>query len=57
MAPRNQVVFAWWGAEESGLIGSQYYVDQLTKPETKDIAVNLNYDMVASPNYVVRVRR
>ena len=52
VAPRNQVVFAWWGAEESGLIGSQFYVDQLSKPEIKDIAVNLNYDMVASPNYV-----
>ena len=25
----NQVVFAWWGVEESGLIGSQFYVDSL----------------------------
>ncbi len=25
--PRNTVRFAWWGAEEAGLIGSQYYVD------------------------------
>ncbi len=50
--PRNQVVFAWWGAEESGLIGSQYYVDQLTKKQIQAIAVNLNFDMVASPNYV-----
>ena len=25
--PRNQVRFAFWGAEESGLIGSQFYVD------------------------------
>ena len=50
--PRNQVVFAWWGAEESGLIGSQYYVDQLSKKQIKDIAVNLNFDMVGSPNYV-----
>lgn len=52
IVPRNQVTFAWWGAEESGLIGSQHYVDQLTKSEVKDIAVNLNFDMVASPNYV-----
>ena len=50
--PRNQVRFAWWGAEESGLIGSQYYVDSLTKQAAKDIAVNLNFDMVGSPNYV-----
>jgi Zn-dependent M28 family amino/carboxypeptidase len=50
--PVNQVRFAWWGAEESGLIGSQHYVDSLTKQEQHDIAVNLNFDMVASPNYV-----
>jgi Zn-dependent M28 family amino/carboxypeptidase len=45
-------VFAWWGAEESGLIGSQFYVDSLTKRQIKNIAVNLNFDMVGSPNYV-----
>ncbi len=50
--PVNTVRFAWWGAEESGLLGSEYYVSQLTKRETKDIAVNLNFDMVASPNFV-----
>ena len=47
----NQVRFAFWGAEESGLVGSEYYVSQLTKREIKDIAVNLNFDMVGSPNY------
>jgi Zn-dependent M28 family amino/carboxypeptidase len=50
--PRNQVRFAWWSAEESGLVGSQYYVDNLSKRETKDIAVNLNFDMIGSPNFV-----
>lgn len=50
--PTNQVVFAFWGAEESGLIGSQFFIDSLTKKEQKDIAVNLNFDMVGSPNYV-----
>ncbi|HET9858623.1 MAG TPA: M20/M25/M40 family metallo-hydrolase [Nocardioidaceae bacterium] len=50
--PRNQVRFAFWGAEESGLLGSEHYVSQLTKREIKDIAVNLNFDMVGSPNYV-----
>jgi Zn-dependent M28 family amino/carboxypeptidase len=29
--PRNQMRFAWWGAEEAGLFGSQFYVDQLSK--------------------------
>ncbi|MGH3018591.1 MAG: M28 family metallopeptidase, partial [Gaiellaceae bacterium] len=50
--PVNQVRFAWWGAEESGLVGSQFYVDSLTKREVKNTAVNLNFDMVGSPNYV-----
>ena len=52
VAPVNQVRLAWWGAEESGLIGSQFYVDSLTKREVKNTAVNLNFDMVGSPNFV-----
>jgi Zn-dependent M28 family amino/carboxypeptidase len=50
--PRNHLRFAFWGAEESGLVGSEYYVDQLSKRQIKDIAVNLNFDMVSSANYV-----
>jgi Zn-dependent M28 family amino/carboxypeptidase len=50
--PRNHLRFAFWGAEESGLIGSEHYVAELTKREIKNIAVNLNFDMVGSPNYV-----
>jgi Zn-dependent M28 family amino/carboxypeptidase len=50
--PRNRVRFAFWGAEESGLIGSEHYVNNLGKREIKDIAVNLNFDMLGSPNYV-----
>ncbi len=50
--PTNTVRFAWWGAEESGLVGSNYYVDNLTAEELDDIALYLNFDMVGSPNYV-----
>jgi Zn-dependent M28 family amino/carboxypeptidase len=50
--PANQVMFAFWGAEESGLIGSQFYVDSLTTRQVKNTAVNLNFDMVGSPNFV-----
>ena len=50
--PRNKVRFTWWGAEESGLLGSEFYVSQLTKREIKNIAANLNFDMVGSPNFV-----
>jgi hypothetical protein len=48
--PVNQVRFIWFGAEEAGLVGSAYYVSQLTKRQLKDIAVMLNFDMVGSPN-------
>jgi len=50
--PRNMVRFAWWGAEESGLVGSEFYVLNLTEAEADDIALYLNFDMVGSPNHV-----
>ena len=49
---RNQVRFIWFGAEESGLLGSEHYVSTLTKRQIKDIAVNLNFDMIGSFNFV-----
>jgi Zn-dependent M28 family amino/carboxypeptidase len=49
---RNRVRFAFWGAEESGLLGSEHYVSQLTNQEIQDHFANLNFDMVGSPNYV-----
>lgn len=52
IVPRNKVRFAWWGAEESGLLGSQFYVDNLSKRDIKNIALNLNFDMIGSPNFV-----
>jgi Zn-dependent M28 family amino/carboxypeptidase len=48
----NHVRFAFWGGEEDGLIGSTYYVSQLSARDAKNIALNLNFDMVGSPNYV-----
>ena len=50
--PRNTVRFAWWGAEESGLVGSTAYVNGLTEAEREDIALYLNFDMIGSPNHV-----
>jgi Zn-dependent M28 family amino/carboxypeptidase len=51
-APTNRVRFAFWGGEEDGLVGSDHYVSQLTPAEIKNHAVNLNFDMVGSPNFV-----
>jgi Zn-dependent M28 family amino/carboxypeptidase len=50
--PRNKLRFAWWGAEESGLLGSTAYVDGLPESERVKIALYLNFDMVGSPNHV-----
>jgi len=50
--PRNTVRFAWWGAEELGLVGSTDYVNGLTQEEQDDIALYLNFDMIGSPNFV-----
>ncbi|KAI8802506.1 hypothetical protein BJ742DRAFT_832819 [Cladochytrium replicatum] len=49
----NKVRFAWWGAEEAGLLGSVYYTADLfenNKEELAKIALNLNHDMLGSPN-------
>jgi aminopeptidase Y len=50
--PRNKVRFAWWGAEEAGLVGSIDYVESRTAAELDQIKVYLNFDMVGSPNHV-----
>ena len=50
--PKNKVRFAWWGAEEANLVGSTYYVNNLSQEEQDKIALYLNFDMVGSPNYV-----
>ena len=50
--PWNTVRFAWWGAEESGLVGSAEYVFGLSDAELDKIALYLNFDMVGSPNFV-----
>ncbi|OLT29577.1 hypothetical protein BJF79_10475 [Actinomadura sp. CNU-125] len=49
---RNRVRFAWWGAEEEGLRGSTHYVEELDPSDRRHIALNLNFDMLGSPNGV-----
>jgi Zn-dependent M28 family amino/carboxypeptidase len=47
---QNAVRFGFWGAEELGLVGSEKYVETLDINALKDIALYLNFDMLASPN-------
>lgn len=54
----NKVRFAFWGAEEVGLVGSDHYVADLQEKDPQaleDIATYLNFDMIASPNHVIGV--
>ncbi len=46
----NAVRFAWWSAEELGLVGSEYYVQSLDFEQQLNIALYLNFDMIGSPN-------
>jgi Zn-dependent M28 family amino/carboxypeptidase len=50
--PTASIRFAWWGAEELGLLGSEHYVATLPEAERARIAGYLNFDMVGSPNPV-----
>lgn len=45
----HKIRFAWWGAEESGLVGSLYYTSHLSEAEADKIKYYFNYDMIGSP--------
>lgn len=53
--PRNRVRFAFWGAEEDGLHGSEHYVAGLDDAARREISVYLNLDMIGSPHPVASV--
>ena len=53
LKPKNRLRFAFWGAEEAGLVGSTAYVNDLVENgRIRQIEANLNFDMVGSPNFV-----
>ncbi|KAK6347264.1 hypothetical protein TWF696_007336 [Orbilia brochopaga] len=52
---KNKVRFAWWGAEESGLVGSLYYTKTLSEKQADKIRFYFNYDMIGSINAFFRV--
>jgi Peptidase family M28/PA domain len=53
--PRNKLRFIWFGGEELGLLGSEYYVDNLSKSERSQIGYDLDADVTATPNYLIGV--
>lgn len=50
LQPTKHLRFAWWGAEELGLVGSRYYVNNLSSTNRAKISGYLNFDMIGSPN-------
>jgi aminopeptidase S len=48
--PGKTIRFTWWGGEELGLLGSRYYVTNLSTAERAKITGYLNFDMIGSPN-------
>ena len=53
--PNNKVRFAWFSAEELGLVGSTRYVESLSTAEKHKISLYINVDMIGSPNYMLSV--
>ncbi|MGW6941709.1 M28 family metallopeptidase [Streptomyces xanthophaeus] len=50
LQPTKHLRFGWWGAEELGLVGSKYYVNNLPAAERSKFSGYLNFDMIGSPN-------
>jgi hypothetical protein len=53
--PRNKLRFIWFGGEELGLLGSLYYVNNLSADELGRIRYDLDADVTATPNYDIGV--
>ncbi|KAI0871378.1 aminopeptidase Y [Hypoxylon argillaceum] len=50
-----QVKFAWWTAEEEGLLGAEHFVGTSSAADLAKIRLYLNFDMIASPNYYLGI--
>ena len=51
LRPAHGLRFAFWGAEELGLVGSTAYVRSLSGSQRRQLSSYLNFDMVGSPNF------
>ena len=53
--PLNKLRFIWFGGEELGELGSNYYVNNLSASELAKIRYDLDADVMATPNYSIGV--
>jgi Zn-dependent M28 family amino/carboxypeptidase len=49
--PNTPIRFAFWGAEERGLVGSRHHLNALSENDRRRIGLYINMDMVGSPNF------
>ena len=53
--PLHKLRFIWFGGEELGLLGSSYYVNNLSPVDRSHIAYDLDADVTATPNYLIGI--
>jgi hypothetical protein len=53
--PLNKLRFIWFGGEELGLLGSSYYINNLSSNDLSHIGYDLDADVTATPNYIIGV--
>lgn len=55
VTPRNKLRFIWFGGEELGLLGSNFYVNSLPSNELSHIGYDLDADVLGTPNPVLGI--
>ena len=55
VTPQNKLRFIWFGGEEVGLLGSGYYVNNLTKTQASHVGYDLDADVFGTPNYIIGI--
>jgi hypothetical protein len=55
VTPLNHLRFIWFGGEELGLLGSSYYVNNLSSTDLSHIGYDLDADVTATPNYLIGI--
>jgi peptidase M28-like protein/PA domain-containing protein len=51
----NHLRFIWFGGEELGLLGSEFYVNTLTSTQRSHISYDLDADVFGTPNYLIGI--
>jgi len=52
---RNHLRYVWFGGEELGLYGSDYYVFNLSDADAQKIVFDIDADVTATPNHVTAI--